>query len=67
MSLKSNFAKKVFYGRQEKKLTQDELAEKISVTTRWLQRIEKGTIPSGVVTLKLISTLDLDCRDIEEE
>lgn len=67
MSIKLNFAKKVYYGRKAKKLTQEELAEKVSVTPRWLQRIEKGAIPSGIVTLKLISALDLDCRNIDEE
>lgn len=36
MSIKLNFAKKVYYGRMAKNLTQEELAEKVSVSPRWL-------------------------------
>lgn len=67
MSLKNGFAKKVYYGRTEKKYTQDQLAEIVSVSTRWIQEIEGGVIPGGLTTLKLIIALDLDVTDLREE
>lgn len=67
MSIETSFAKKVYYGRKKKNYTQEQLAEKISVSTRWLQEIESGSLPSGLVTLKLIKELDLDVSDIGED
>ena len=67
MSLKSAFSKKVFYARQEKGYSQDDLAEAVSSSTRWIQKIEKGTvIPGGEITIRLILSLDLDVNDLRE-
>ncbi len=67
MSIETSFAKKVYYGRTEKQYTQEQLAEMVSVSTRWIQEIESGAMPGGLTTLKLIIALDLDVTDLRED
>ena len=68
MSIKTSFAKKVYCKRKEKNITQEELAEIVSISSRWLQEIERGNnLPSAVVTLKLIIVLELDVSDLMED
>lgn len=67
MSIKTSFAKKVYYARKEKQYTQEQLAEIISVSVRWIQEIESGAMPGGLTTLKLIIALDLDVTDLRED
>ena len=45
--------------REEKNLTQEELAEKSGLSVRTIQRIEAGTEPKGYTLKTLASTLDI--------
>jgi uncharacterized Tic20 family protein len=47
--------------RRKKGLTQEQLAELSGVTTRTIQRIEKGAVVPHIQTLKMLA----DCLDIE--
>ena len=41
--------------------TQEQVAEAVSISTRWYQEVEKGAVlPSGEVTLRLLLFLGLD-------
>ena len=50
--------------REEKNLTQEELAEKSGLSVRTIQRIEAGTEPKGYTLKTLISTLDISEKDL---
>jgi len=50
--------------REEKNLTQEELAEKSGLSVRTIQRIEAGTEPKGYTLKTLASTLEIPERDI---
>jgi len=49
--------------RRKKGLTQEQLADLSGVTTRTIQRIEKGAVVPHIQTLKMLA----DCLDIETE
>ena len=50
--------------REEKNLTQEELAEKSGISVRTIQRIEAGTEPKGYTLRTLASTLDISEIDL---
>ncbi|MNK42274.1 helix-turn-helix protein [compost metagenome] len=50
--------------REEKNLTQEELAEKSGISVRTIQRIEAGTEPKGYTLKTLASTLDISEKDL---
>ena len=50
--------------REEKNLTQEELAEKSGLSVRTIQRIEAGTEPKGYTLKTLASTLDISEKDL---
>ena len=53
--------------RLKKKLTQEQLAEKVDISWRQLQRIEKNENETRVQTLKkLITALDISNEEIIE-
>ena len=56
-------ASKLAIYRRKKGLTQEQLSELSGVTTRTIQRIEKGAVVPHVQTLKMLA----DCLDIETE
>ena len=48
--------------------TQREVAEAVSVSVRWYQKVESGRgIPSGVTTIRIVLFLHLNLEDIREE
>ena len=46
--------------RKRKALTQEKLAEKANVTTKTIQRIERGNYPAGGATRRVLKALQLD-------
>ena len=61
MKFKTLFSKDLYYARKNLKFTQAEVAEKVDISERSYQYIEKGeTIPHGDTLLKLIYLFDLD-------
>lgn len=50
--------------REEKNLTQEELAEKSGISVRTIQRIEAGTDPKGYTLKTLVATLDISEKDL---
>ncbi|WP_028122396.1 helix-turn-helix domain-containing protein [Epilithonimonas tenax] len=50
--------------REEKNLTQEELAEKSGLSVRTIQRIEAGTAPKGYTLKTLASALDISEKDL---
>ena len=68
MSLKINFARKVFEKRTEMDYTQEQLAEAVSASTRWIRKIEKGSsLPGGEIMIKLLIFLDIDANDFKKD
>jgi len=68
MSVKFKFSSKLFHARTKHGLTQQKVAESVSVSERWYQRLEKGeNLPSALVLLRLILLLDIDIEDLREE
>lgn len=65
MSYKFDFSLAVFTSRKEKGFTQEEIAEKLGISKRWFQKIEKGErLPSPTLLLKMIDLLEIDARSI---
>ena len=50
--------------REEKNLTQEELAEKSGISVRTIQRIEAGTKPKGYTLKTLAATLSISEKDL---
>lgn len=50
--------------REEKNLTQEELAEKSGLSVRTIQRIEAGTEPKGYTLKTLASSLEISEKDL---
>ena len=50
--------------REQKNLTQEELASKSGISARTIQRIESGTIPKGYTLKALASTLEIEPEDL---
>jgi transcriptional regulator with XRE-family HTH domain len=53
--------------REEKNLTQEELAEKSGLSVRTIQRIEAGTYPKGYTLKTLASTLNISEKDLVKQ
>ena len=65
MNLNSVFSHELFHARSNLGFTQSQVAEAVSITTRWYQRIEKGErIPSFQVALALMLFLDIDTHSL---
>lgn len=50
--------------REERNLTQEELAEKSGISVRTIQRVEAGTEPKGYTLKTLASTLEISEKDL---
>ncbi len=62
MAFNIELAKDVRRVRNEKKLTQAQLAEKLGVDTRTVQNIEGGKVPKGETLLRLLWIFGLDAN-----
>lgn len=68
MKIITKFSSAVFKARTELGYTQKEVAEAISVTVRWYQRVEKGEkFPGSISMLRLILFLHIDVEEFREE
>lgn len=68
MSLNSSFASKIYHARKASGLTQQALAELVSISLRWYQELEKGNrSPGAKAMLRLIVVLKIDPQDFREE
>ena len=61
VTLKLTFSGAVLQKRKALGLTQEDVADAVSISVRWFQLIEKGVrLPSFIVAPRLIVLLDLD-------
>ena len=68
MSFLTKFSGTLYHARNQSSYTQEQVAEAISVTVRWYQRIEKGErIPGTMALLRLILFLQIDVEEFREE
>ncbi len=68
MPINSKFSTEVYRARDSLGYTQRQVAEAISVSVRWYQRLEKGEkLPGSVVMLRLILFFNLDIEKFREE
>ncbi len=68
MTLQTKLSKQVTNARKRLKYTQQEVAEAISVSVRWYQKIESGKkLPGTIVTMRLILFLNIDIENFREE
>lgn len=68
MSINTTFSSKVYHARTDHGFTQQQVAEAVSISVRWFQKIEKGTVlPGSLVMLRLIIFLELDVEDFRKE
>lgn len=68
MSFHFKFSGKVVEARLAQGYTQREVADAVSVSVRWYQRVEKGEkLPGSMVMLRLVLFLHLDVEDFREE
>mgnify|MGYP002548855466 CR=1 FL=1 len=68
MKITLKFANAVLQSRKELGYTQSEVAEAVSISVRWFQKIESGQrMPSAITTLRIVLFLQLDIEDFREE
>ena len=68
MPINSKFSTEVYHARDALGYTQREVAEAVSVSVRWYQRVEKGEkLPGSLVMLRLILFFNLDVEKFREE
>ena len=68
MQINLKFSSELYHARAAKGYTQRQVAEAVSISVRWYQRVEKGErLPSSVVLLRLILFLNLDVEKFREE
>ncbi len=68
MTVQAKLAKQTKNARRHLQYSQYEVAEAISVSVRWYQKIEAGQkLPNAIVMLRLILFLKLDPEDFREE
>ncbi len=66
MSINQQFAKSVCYRQTDKNYTQEKLAEKVSVSPRYVQRLGKETMPRGIIFLRPVRASDIDIENLKE-
>jgi len=65
MSYEYNFSLAIFCSRKEMGITQEQAAERLGISKRWFQMIEKGEkLPSPSLLLKIIAEFDIDAKAI---
>ena len=68
MSAEKQFPKVIYQTRNEKDLTQAEVAENVDISTRWYQVIESGRkLPSAKTALKIMAFLEISGKDLQEK
>ena len=68
MQIVKKFAIRAVQSRKKLGYTQEDVAEAISVSVRWYQKIESGErLPGTITAIKIILFLHLDVEDFREE
>lgn len=68
MEMASRFANSAFNARKSLGYTQNEVAEAVSVSVRWYQKVESGErFPGSLTLVRLILFLHIDPEDLREE
>lgn len=68
MKLASKFSSLAFKARKEQGYTQSEVAEAISVSVRWYQKVESGRkLPGTLTALRILLFLGIDIEELREE
>lgn len=68
MSFPSSFSSRLYHARKDLGLTQAQVADLVSISTRWYQLLEKGTeSPGHMVMLRLMILLQIDPREFTKE
>ena len=68
MKVRHNFATALYHARTEKKLTQEETAELLDISTRWFQKIENGySEPNLELTCKIVKEFGLELEKCVED
>ena len=61
MGISSDFGRAVYHARKALGLTQAEVAERVGVSTRWYQRLEKGDVDAGFsICVRVARELGID-------
>lgn len=66
-TLEKSFACAVLGARWDRGLTQQQVAEVVGISVRWMQKIEHGKMPNGTTTIRLMLFLDIDPKQFSEE
>ena len=65
--VRKTFSDEIYHSRMRMGLTQQQVAEAVSVSVRWYQHLEKCTyLPGAVVMLRLILCLGIDVEVFRE-
>ena len=57
----------MYAARDAKKLTQSQVAEAVSISVRWYQKVEAGLrLPSTIPAIKLMLFLNIDIEELRE-
>lgn len=68
MKMTSQFASELLKSRTNLGYTQNEVAEAVSVSVRWYQKVESGRKFPGAITLvRLVLFLHIDLEELREE
>ena len=68
MRIASKFASAVLEARTRLGYTQSQVAEAVSVSVRWYQKVESGRkLPGTVTALRIILFLEIDVENFREE
>ncbi len=68
MKLASKLASLALKARKEQGYTQSEVAEAISVSVRWYQKVESGRkLPGTLTALRILLFLNIDIGELREE
>ena len=68
MKMTSKFANELFNSRTALGYTQDDVAQAVSISVRWYQKIESGRKFPGAKTLvRLVLFLHIDLEELREE
>lgn len=68
MKMTSKFASAIYHARKEQDYTQEEVAEAVSISVRWYQKLESGKEFSSAITLiRLVLFLHIDVEEFREE
>jgi len=66
-SINLKLAKTIYFAREKAGYTQKEVAQAVSVSLRFYQRVEKGEkLPGAIVFLKLLLYLNIDVESFRE-